>query len=116
MINQRSKTLACRMILFILLMMMTAPVKGIIRLEKQGPVLRGFTEHLDPFGNMVHTPVFDTGRLQGAVFEIRAVEDIIGKDGTLWFKANETANVIVTSGEGVTESRPLPLGHSMSSK
>lgn len=128
MINQRSKTLACRMILFTLLLLMTAaaaaepgtmqeitvpnkPVKGIIRLEKQGPVLRGFTEHLDPFGNMVHTPVFDTGRLEGAVFEIRAVEDIIGKDGTLWYKANETADVIVTSGEGVTESRPLPLGH-----
>ena len=88
--NKHGKTLACRIVLFILLLMMTAaasaesgeaqeitvpnkPVKGIIRLEKHGPVLKGFTEHLDPFGNMVHTPVFDTGRLEGAVFEVRAV-------------------------------------------
>ena len=126
--NKHGKTLACRIILFILLLMTAAvasaesdtaqeitvpnkPVKGIIRLEKLGPVLKGFTEHLDPFGNMVHTPVFDTGRLEGAIFEIRAVEDIVGKDGTLWFRANETADVIVTSGEGITESGPLPLGH-----
>ena len=33
------------------------PIKGMIQLEKQGPVLTGFTEHQDAFGNMVHTPV-----------------------------------------------------------
>ena len=87
------------------------PVKGIIQLEKQGPVLMGFTEHQDPFGYMVHTPVFSTGWVEGAVFEVRAVEDIIGKDGTFWFKANELADTIITTGNRIDESRPLPLGH-----
>lgn len=87
------------------------PVKGIIQLEKQGPVLMGFTEHQDPFGYMVHTPVFSTGWVEGAVFEVRAVEDIIGKDGTFWFKANELADTIITTGDRIDESRPLPLGH-----
>ena len=87
------------------------PIKGIIQLEKQGPVLTGFTEHQDPFGYMVHTPVFSTGWVEGAVFEVRAVEDIIGKDGTFWFKANELADTIITTGDRIDESRPLPLGH-----
>ena len=87
------------------------PIKGIIHLEKQGPVLMGFTEHQDPFGYMVHTPVFSTGWVEGAVFEVRAVEDIIGKDGTFWFKANELADTIITTGNRINESKPLPLGH-----
>lgn len=87
------------------------PVKGIIQLEKQGPVLMGFTEHQDPFGYMVHTPVYSNGWIKGAVFEVRAVEDIIGKDGTLWFKANELADTIVTTEKQTDQSRPLPLGH-----
>ena len=87
------------------------PIKGIIQLEKQGPVLTGFNEHQDPFGNVVHTPIYGNGWLEGAVFEIHAVEDIIGKDGTVWFKANELADTIVTTREQMTASKPLPLGH-----
>ena len=87
------------------------PIKGIIRLEKQGPVLTGFTEHQDPFGNMVHTPVYKDGWPEGAVFEVRAVEDIVGRDGTLWFKANELADTIVTTSARIDQSKPLPLGH-----
>lgn len=59
------------------------PVKGVIRIEKQGPVLTGFNEHQDPFGYPVHTPLYSDGALEGATFEIRAVEDIVGKDGTV---------------------------------
>ena len=86
------------------------PVKGMIQLEKHGPVLTGFTEHQDPFGYLVHTPIYGTGWLEGAVFEVRAVEDIAGKDGTVWFRAGELADTIVTAGE-VNQSRLLPLGH-----
>ena len=39
------------------------------------------------------------------------MEDIIGKDGTLWFKANELAAQITTTAEGSGETAPLPLGH-----
>ena len=87
------------------------PVKGLIQVQKQGPVLTGFNEHLDPFGNTVHTPMYNKGSLAGAVFEVRAVEDIVGKDGTFWFKADEVAATITTTEEGVAETKPLPLGH-----
>ena len=87
------------------------PIKGIIQLEKQGLVLTGFTAHQDPFGNTVHTPVYRDGWPEGAVFEVRAVEDIVGKDGTLWFKANELAGTIMTTGNQIDQSKPLPLGH-----
>lgn len=87
------------------------PIKGLIQVQKQGPVLTGFNEHQDPFGNTVHTPMYNKGSLAGAVFEVRAVEDIIGKDGTLWFKADEVAATVTTNAEGVAETKLLPLGH-----
>ena len=87
------------------------PIKGLIQVQKQGPVLTGFNEHQDPFGNTVHTPLYNKGSLAGATFEVRAVEDIIGKDGTLWFKADEVAAAITTNAEGVAETKLLPLGH-----
>ena len=87
------------------------PIKGLIQVQKQGPVLTGFNEHQDPFGNTVHTPLYNKGSLAGATFEVRAVEDIIGKDGTLWFKADEVAASITTNAEGVAETKLLPLGH-----
>ena len=87
------------------------PVKGLIQIETHGLVLKGFNEHRDPFGNTVYTPIYDTGIIEGAVFEIRAVEDIVGKDGTVWFKANGLADTVVTTGEKSTDSKLLPLGH-----
>ena len=86
------------------------PVKGRVQVQKQGPVLVGFNEHQDPFGYTVHTPMYNIGSLSGAVFEVRAVEDIVGKDGTLWFKADEVAAVLTTK-DGTAETEPLPLGH-----
>lgn len=87
------------------------PIKGLIQVQKQGPVLTGFNEHQDPFGNTVHTSLYNKGSLAGTVFEVRAVEDIVGKDGTLWFKADEVAATITTNAEGVAETKLLPLGH-----
>ena len=87
------------------------PIKGVIQLQKKGSTLSGFNVHQDPFGYTVHTPMYGDGYLEGAVFEVRAVEDIVGKDGTLWFRADEIADVIVTSAEKPAESKPLPLGH-----
>ena len=87
------------------------PVKGLIQIEKQGPVLTGFNEHQDPFGNIVCTPLYNKGSLKGATFEVRAVEDIVGKDGTVWFKADELVATLVTAEDGKAETKPLPLGH-----
>lgn len=86
------------------------PVKGLIQVKKQGPVLIGFNEHQDSFGNTVNTPMYNKGSVSGAVFEVRAVEDIVGKDGTLWFKADEVAATLTTK-DGEAETDPLPLGH-----
>ncbi len=88
-----------------------APIKGVISLEKHGPILKGFNESRDAFGHTIHTPIYDTGWLEGAVFEVRAVEDIVGKDGTLWFRAGELADTIITTAEINASSRQLPLGH-----
>lgn len=87
------------------------PIKGKILLEKTGEVLTGFVETLDSTGNTVFTPDYHKGYLEGAVYEIRAVEDIIGKEGTEWFKADEVAATITTTANGKDESPLLPLGH-----
>lgn len=87
------------------------PVKGVILLEKQGQRLTSFKENKDAHGYTVHTPVFENGRLDGAVFEVRAAEDIVGKDGTVWFKAGEVADTITTTNDGADTSKPLPLGN-----
>ncbi len=87
------------------------PIRGMIQLEKRGAVLKGFTESQDPFGYTIHTPIFEDGFLAGAVYEVRAAEDVIGKEGTVWFKANELATTITTTSEGISDSELLPLGH-----
>ncbi len=87
------------------------PIRGMIQLEKRGAVLKGFTESQDPFGYTIHTPIFEDGFLAGAVYEVHAAEDVIGKEGTVWFKANELAATITTTSEGISESELLPLGH-----
>ena len=87
------------------------PIKGKIILEKAGMVLTGFVESQDSTGFTVYAPDYHEGYLEGAVYEIRAVEDIVGKEGTKWFKADEVAATITTTAEGKDESPLLPLGH-----
>ncbi len=87
------------------------PIKGMIQIEKRGPMLIGFDDHQDAFGYTVHTPLYNDGWLEGAVFEVRAAEDIIGKDGTCWFKANELAATVTTTANRETNTKLLPLGH-----
>ena len=86
------------------------PIRGTIEIDKQGPVLTGFSEHEDAFGYTVHTPQFADGLLAGAVYEVRAAEDIVGKEQTVWFKAGELAATITTATDGLSATDPLPLG------
>ena len=58
-------------------------VKGRILLDKKGLQLTGFEEKTDSFGNTYYQPVFEDKYLAGAVFEVHAAEDIVGKDDTL---------------------------------
>ena len=86
------------------------PVMGRVMVEKKGLRLVRLAEQADAYGNIVHQPVYEEGYLAGAVFELRAAEDIIGKDGTLWFHAGDVADTITTTEAGKDASKELPLG------
>lgn len=84
-------------------------VMGRIELVKTGLTLTGFmssTEH----GYEVTRPIYEDRYLAGATFEIRAAEDIIGGDGTLWYTKDALVETITTSGTGSDMSKELPLG------
>ena len=86
------------------------PVMGRVMVEKKGLKFVRLAEQADAFGNIVHQPVYEEGYLAGAVFELRAAEDIIGKDGTVWFHAGDVADTITTTEAGKDASKELPLG------
>lgn len=86
------------------------PVMGRVMVEKKGLRLVRLAEQTDAYGNIVHQPVYEEGYLAGAVFELRAAEDIIGKDGTVWFHAGDVADTITTTEAGKDASKELPLG------
>lgn len=86
------------------------PVMGRVMVEKKGLKFVRLAEQADAFGNIVHQPVYEEGYLAGAVFELRAAEDIIGKDGMLWFHAGDVADTITTTEAGKDASKELPLG------
>ena len=86
------------------------PVMGRVMVEKKGLKFVRLAEQTDAFGNIVHQPVYEEGYLAGAVFELRAAADIVGKDGTLWFHAGDVADTITTTEAGKDASKELPLG------
>lgn len=86
------------------------PVMGRVMVEKKGLRLVRLAEQTDAYGNVVHQPVYEEGYLAGAVFELRAAEDIVGKDGTVWFHAGDVADTITTTEAGKDASKELPLG------
>lgn len=73
---------------------LNTPIKGQILLEKTGQM----------------QTTCEQGYLKGAVFEIRAAENIVGQDGTQWYSCGELVATMTTSGEGVEKSPLLPLG------
>lgn len=86
------------------------PIKGAIEIEKHGPVLTGFSENRDTLGYTVHTPLYQDDWLPGAVYEVRAAEDIVGKDQTVWFREGELAATLTTTAGSSVVTEPLPLG------
>ena len=86
------------------------PVMGRAMVEKKGLKFVRLAEQADAYGNIVHQPVYEEGYLAGAVFELRAAEDIVGKDGTVWFHAGDVADTITTTEAGKDASKELPLG------
>lgn len=84
-------------------------VMGQIRLEKKGLQLVGFETQTE-IGFEYQSPVFEECCLAGAVFEVRAAEEIVGGDGTIWYQKDELVDTITTSGTGADWSKELPLG------
>lgn len=86
------------------------PVRGDILLEKYGMQLVRFADEQDSYGNTVMRPVYQNGHLAGAVFELRAAEDIVGKEGTVFYRKGELVEKLTTSSTGSVKSKVLPLG------
>lgn len=86
------------------------PVRGDVALEKTGMQLVRFADEKDAYGNTVMKPVYQNGYLAGAVFELHAAEDIIGKEGTVFYKKDALVEKLTTSSSGAVKSKVLPLG------
>lgn len=86
------------------------PVQGAVQLEKTGLELARFEDKQDQYGNTYMKPLYENGYLAGAVFELRAAEDIVGKEGTTFYTKDELIETLTTSSAGAVKSQRLPLG------
>lgn len=79
--------------------------KGTINITKTGEAFSDvFVE------NEIYQPVYSETALEGAVFEIRAAEDIVTPDGTVRYTQGELVDTITTGADGIAKSKELYLG------
>ncbi len=78
--------------------------KGIIKISKTGEVFATVTS------KGFYQPIYEVRGLPGAVYEIRAAEDVVTLDGTLRYSAGEVVETITTGEDGEAASQPLYLG------
>ena len=83
--------------------------KGKIGLYKYGDIWQGYKTVETEYGTLYQS-VYQEEYLANCVFEIRAKEDVVGLDQTLWYHKDEVVDTLVTSSEGVVVSKELPLG------
>ena len=86
------------------------PVQGDVILEKTGLQLVRFEDETDDNGNTIMKPVYQNGYLAGVVFDLRAAEDIVGKEGTVFYQKGDLVETLTTSKSGSIKSKLLPLG------
>ena len=93
--------------------------KGRISVQKTGDIFTSVTTASSAYtnenGEMIvnpttYTPVFASGNLSGAVFQIIAVEDIVTLDGTIRANAGDVVAEITTDENGYAETDLLYLG------
>ena len=93
--------------------------KGRISVQKTGDIFKtvatASSAYTDENGEMIvnpttYTPVFASGNLSGAVFQVIAAEDIITLDGTVRASAGDVVAEITTDENGYVETEPLYLG------
>ncbi len=81
------------------------PQKGIIKITKTGEVFQTVIEQ-----GGAYQPVYEIGKLSGAVFEIRAAEDIYTLDGVMHYAKGELVDTVTTGTDGIAVSKQLYLG------
>ena len=81
------------------------PQKGSISVSKSGEVFSSVVEH-----EGIYQPTYEIQGLAGAVYEIRAAEDVITPEGTLRYSKDEVVATITTGEDGTAASEPLFLG------
>ena len=84
--------------------------KGTITVEKTGEVFSGVNVSGSEDTEVIYQPVYETAGLEGAVYEIRAAEDVYTPDGTLRYTKGTVVDTVITDGDGFANSRELYLG------
>lgn len=84
--------------------------KGTISIEKTGEIFVDVNVSGDDATNKIYQPVYEITGLEGAVFEIRAAEDIYTPDGTLRCKNGKLVDTLTTVSNGFAKSKELYLG------
>lgn len=79
--------------------------KGFIEITKTGEIFSTVKEN-----EGIYTPVYETGNLSNAVFQVYAAEDIVTLDGTIRAIQGELVDEITTGKDGVAKSKELYLG------
>lgn len=83
--------------------------KGTVTVEKNGEVFFGVDVSGDE-DTVIYQPIYKETALEGAVFEIRAAEDIYTPDGTLRYAKGEVVDTIRTGAGGLAKSKEIYLG------
>lgn len=86
-----------------------SPQKGQIFIEKYGEQFTRADFRATEYGVM-YSPIYENTFLEGVTYEIKAKEDIIGEEGTVWYEKGEVVDAITTDKNGETKSKLLPLG------
>ena len=89
--------------------------KGTIIIEKSGEVFFGVsvTGGTEESGNelpVIYQPLYEVQGLPGAVYEVRAAEDIVTPDGTTRYGKGELVDTVTTDENGYGKSKELYLG------
>ena len=84
--------------------------KGTITVEKTGEVFSGVNVSGSEDSDVIYQPAYEVAGLEGAVYEVRAAEDISTPDGTLRYSKSEVVDTITTSSDGFVKSKELYLG------
>lgn len=78
--------------------------------EKGLPVQTLVEGSLSTKYNQLKEAIFENGFLEGATYELRARERVVGQDGTVHYEKDALVEKIVTTSSGPVSSKELPLG------